>query len=155
MPEPSATPIPEPTATPIPPTATATVEPTATPVPTTTPEPTATTVPTATSTPVPPSPEEIALSALYRDLGGESWVRNDGWLSDTPFGEWYGVTTEGDRVVAITLRDNGLRGELPAEIGGLADLRSLDLEGNSVSGEIPEEIGSLSRLRELNLSGTC
>ena len=74
-------------------------------------------------------------------------------MSDVPIGEWYGVTTEGERVVAISLRDNGLSGALPSEFGGLANMRTLDLEGNQVSGALPSEIGGLTRLRELNVSG--
>ena len=43
------------------------------------------------------------------------------------------------------------RGEIPAELGNLATLESLDLSKNQLSGEIPSELGDLDNLTSLNL----
>ena len=51
------------------------------------------------------------------------------------------------------LHDNQLSGEIPAELGSLANLVWLYLHDNQLSGEIPAELGSLSNLEGLVLSG--
>ena len=56
------------------------------------------------------------------------------------------------RVVELRLVRNNLSGRIPAEIGNLSRLRTLDLQSNSLKGPIPAAIGRLSRLEELNLS---
>ena len=43
-------------------------------------------------------------------------------------------------------------GEIPAELGSLATLESLDLGKNQLSGEIPSELGDLDNLTSLNLA---
>ena len=99
-------------------------------------------------------PDWLPLVALYRATDGENWTTNDGWLSDAPLGEWYGVTTDGDgRVTELYLNRNGLSGMLPSELGTLAHLIDLDLEGNRLSGPIPAEMGNLTGLEWLDLSG--
>ena len=45
----------------------------------------------------------------------------------------------------------GLRGEIPSEIGQLAQLEYLNLGGNYLTGPIPPELGQLSQLVELDL----
>ena len=134
------------------PTATFTPPPTATPVPTATPRPTPTPQPTAT----PPLNEadRAALVALYHATGGPGWMNNHKWLSDAPLGEWHGVITgAGGRVVDLQLRNNGLTGEIPPELGGLEGLTRLSLGGNELTGEIPPELGGLEGLTLLDLSG--
>ena len=44
-----------------------------------------------------------------------------------------------------------LSGEIPPELGGLANLSLLGLGQNQLSGEIPPELGDLASLRELYL----
>ena len=75
------------------------------------------------------SPSDRAiLVVLYNATDGDNWVDNENWLSDKPIQDWYGVTTTSSgRVTALGLRGNLLSGEIPAEIGNLADLVSLDL----------------------------
>ena len=46
-----------------------------------------------------------------------------------------------------------MSGEIPPELGSLANLDWLNLKGNRLSGEIPSELGSLTNLRRLYLSG--
>lgn len=96
--------------------------------------------------------ERGALAALYEATGGEDWFDKEGWLSDDPISDWYGISTNADgRVVTLNLFFNGLSGSLPPEIGNLAHLRGLNLSFNGLSGSIPPEIGDLTQLRELYL----
>ncbi len=91
------------------------------------------------------------LLVLYHATDGPNWLRNDNWLSDAPLGEWYGVTTDGGRVVELDLSQNQLSGELPHQIGQLADLEELELFGNQLQGEIPASIGDLDNVTRLSL----
>ena len=54
-------------------------------------------------------------------------------------------------VTELQLRDNGLSGEIPSELGSLTDLRILRLDQNDLRGEIPLEPGKLSNLERLVL----
>ena len=54
--------------------------------------------------------DKEALIALYNSTNGAGWRKKQGWLTDAPVGEWYGVTVEGERVVKIDLQNNNLRG---------------------------------------------
>ena len=109
----------------------------------------------------PRSRDEAALVALYNATDGPNWRRNTNWLTDAPLGDWAGVSanriTSNDRVVGecvtqLWLNGNRLKGELPAEPGGLLSLAELDLSNNQLSGEIPAALGSLLNLQRLDLS---
>ena len=96
------------------------------------------------------SPDRAALVALYNATDGPNWINNTNWLSDEPLGEWHGVTTDSNvRVSELWLNDNGLKGQIPAELGNLANLTFLGLWGNELTGMIPPELGGLSNLTEL------
>ena len=102
-----------------------------------------------------PSPDREALEALYNagGGGGASWTNNDGWLTNAPIGQWYGVTTDASgRVTRLDLADNQLTGSIPDELGSLANLEELWLSQNQLTGAIPTELGSLAKLKELWLS---
>ena len=102
-------------------------------------------------TPDAESNDKDALIALYHASGGESWTRDDGWLSDSPIGEWYGVSATLDRVRALDLSSNNLSGHLPEELSELTRLRSLDLRWNKLSGPLPD-LSDLWRLKRLLLT---
>ena len=143
-PQPRATPTAAPTDTPTPePTATPTAAPTDTPIP----EPTATPTATQTDTPAPAAVDRAALVALYEATDGANWTSNDNWLSDRPIGEWHGVIADlSGRVTELSLSENELSGQIPAELGNLSNLESLWLGYNQLSGDIPAELGSLANL---------
>ena len=87
-----------------------------------------------------------ALVALYEATGGDNWTNNEGWLTETPLGDWYGVNLLRDgRVDHLELENNNLIGEIPAELADLTT-RRLDLSHNQLSGEIPEELCSQGTL---------
>ena len=121
--------------------------------------------PMPTATPMPPiggyaaNPDDVrSLKALYDATGGSNWNDSDGnnWLTPASLELWQGVelNTIG-RVIGLSLGSNNLKGEIPAELGDLSELATLNLTGNglSLSGEIPEELGLLSNLKELYLDG--
>ena len=82
------------------------------------------------------SENRAALVALYNATGGASW------LTDTPLGDWHGVTIVDGRVTELHLGGNGLRGDIPPELGNLTHLRELWLgDDNHLTGEIPSETG--------------
>ena len=101
-----------------------------------------------------PTADRAALVALYHSTGGPNWITNSNWLSDAPLGEWHGVAADpSGRVTALRLEANGLRGQLPPDLGQLANLLELSLKGNELRGAIPPELGGLSKLLWLWLDG--
>ena len=124
-------------------------------MPTTTPTPEPTPLPTPTLTPISPQEriERDALAALYEATDGPNWLNNTNWLSDEPLDEWYGVTTNAyGHVTSLSLDGNGLTGEIPPELGNIANLESLNLHNNQLTQAIPPELGNLSNLEHLLLS---
>ena len=106
-----------------------------------------------------------ALVALYNATDGPNWKDNTNWLTDAPLGDWEGVSANritvngrvvGECVTQLSLggpfRGQRLRGQIPAELGSLLTLTSLDLSDNELSGEIPAELGNLPNLTSLDLS---
>ena len=101
------------------------------------------------------SPEDRAvLVKVHSATGGANWTNNTNWLSEEHFiREWYGVTNHANgRVHGLFLGGNQLAGEIPAELGSLANLEWLYLSANQLTGEIPAELGSLANLEWLYLS---
>ena len=94
-----------------------------------------------------------ALVALYHATGGPDWTESENWLSESPVGEWFGVTVDRDgQVTGIRLFWNNLRGQLPPGLGDVTTLRELYLYGNELTGGVPAELGSLTSLRELYIN---
>ena len=91
---------------------------------------------------------EVLLSVRDR-LGGGVELN---WSESAPIGEWEGITLRGEpsRVHRLILPGYGsgiprdkLTGTLPPELGGLDELRVLDLIDNYLSGSIPPGTGQL------------
>ena len=99
--------------------------------------------------------ERIALEVLHFATDGPDWTVSTNWLSGSPLGNWYGITTGTDGLVTgINLENNSLSGLLPSEIAILANLKKLNLKNNqNLSGPLPRELTSLA-LQELSLVGT-
>ena len=96
--------------------------------------------------------EREILLQLHRETNGPGWHRQDGWNTDRPLAEWYGVSTgENGRVRAIDIVQNNLQGNIPGCLGGLEQLERLDLRNNDLEGPIPPEICRLPSLRMLFL----
>ena len=96
--------------------------------------------------------ERDILTAFYHATNGPHWLRNDNWLTDAPLGSWHGVETDAQgRVTGLALRQNGLLGHLPPELGYLRSLRVISLAYNRLSGSIPRELGRLQSLESIRL----
>ena len=92
--------------------------------------------------------------ALYESTNGAGWTNNTNWASEAPLHLWHGVTVDADgRVIELSLQENGLRGELPAQLGDLSELRNLSLWSNSLTGEIPQELSRLTKLEQFAVGG--
>ena len=94
----------------------------------------------------------VALLAARDVLAGTATLN---WSTDTPIEDWSGVVLDGTpgRVTELRLRNLGLTGEIPPELGSLSDLQHLNLRDNHLTGGIPTELGDLSNLQELYLGG--
>ncbi|KAJ8617734.1 hypothetical protein MRB53_013920 [Persea americana] len=74
------------------------------------------------------------------------------WNNSLHFCMWDGVTCSRrhpQRVVALNLSNQSLRGSLSPYIGNLSFLRAIRLSNNTLEGYIPQEIGRLFRLQHL------
>lgn len=95
-----------------------------------------------------------ALVDLYNSTDGDNWKNNANWCSDKPLSEWYGIYTydemdyqnSGDKVYAVSLARNNLKGSLPKSIGDLSEVQSLSLYDNPISGTVPSEIFRLNNV---------
>ena len=77
------------------------------------------------------------------------------WGSDRAISEWDGVVVGGSppRVHELRLLGRRLRGMIPAAMGDLAQLRTLDLGQNFLEGTTPPRLGTLTELVRLDLHG--
>ncbi len=106
--------------------------------------------------------ERQALVALYEKTGGHGWKKRGGWLGlrGTEC-SWYGVVCAANRfgaesgrltVSEINLRNNGLKGHLPIEVGNLTGLISVMVDGNSLRTPIPGACRPRKRQRQPDIS---
>ena len=95
--------------------------------------------------------EKEALLDLYSSTNGDAW--NTSWDLKTPVKDWSGVTVEDNKVIGIKMFFNNLEGELPATLGNLEYLQTLELSFNKLSGTIPSEFGNLKELKTLAFNG--
>ncbi|MCD6091458.1 MAG: hypothetical protein J7J72_08160, partial [Bacteroidales bacterium] len=103
--------------------------------------------------------DSLALVNLYENTDGENWYSHigydgspDNWLSTEPISQWEGLTISSGRVIALDLEENNLSGTLPASVGDLTALQTLNLSNNKLTGLIPIEVWDLTNLIELDLS---
>ena len=100
----------------------------------------------------PPETDREVLVALYNATGGPTWNYGSNWLSDVPISEWEGVTTDDNgRVTQLDLYGNELNGEIPPELGNLADLAFLFLNENQLSGCVPSSLSGQLDMDDSNL----
>ena len=99
--------------------------------------------------------KDCAILLEARDLLAGGVALN--WSPSTPVGLWRGVALGGKppRIIALDLARLGLRGAIPAQLGGLDQLVSLRLQRNALKGAIPAELRGLANLRERMLYGNA
>ncbi len=94
------------------------------------------------------SAQREVLIELYNNTDGTNWTNKANWLG--PEGTectWFGVTCDSQGfITSINLKANGLKGNLPAELGDLFQLRNLDISNNDLSGVVPTELLNLTNL---------
>ena len=76
------------------------------------------------------------------------------WSVHVPIDQWLGVTVAGTprRVTGLSLGEQRLTGQVPAELGSLTNLDRLELQRNELTGPVPVWLGSLTNLNQLDLS---
>jgi Leucine-rich repeat (LRR) protein len=98
----------------------------------------------------------LVLEDFYKELGGENWKIDQGWLQDdTSVCEWYGITcNQNGAVESINLRNNGLNGRFTtSDIFSIQELKILNLSANSIEFDLTD-IGNAKKLEVLDLSST-
>ena len=108
-----------------------------------------------------PASERQALIDLYNATGGASWTTRTNWRNagNTDFSvsgtecTWYGVFCDsgGTKVQQLVLPLNHLVGTLPASLGSLTNLESLDMFSNQLTGSIPDLSNLATNLTALYL----
>lgn len=98
----------------------------------------------------------LVLENFYKELAGENWKSDTGWLQDgTNVCEWYGITcNQNGDVESINLRNNGLQGRFAtSEIFSIQELKILNLSANPIEFDLTD-IGNANKLEVLDLSST-
>eukprot|EP00980_Cylindrotheca_fusiformis_P015861 scaffold4637_cov128-Cylindrotheca_fusiformis.AAC.32 len=98
----------------------------------------------------------LLLEELYKELGGENWRRDEGWLQeDSTVCDWYGIScNKNGNVDSINLENNGLHGRFTtSDIFSIPELKILNLSQNSIEFDLAG-IGNANKLEVLDLSST-
>mmetsp|Transcript_5144 Transcript_5144/g.12296 ORF Transcript_5144/g.12296 Transcript_5144/m.12296 type:complete len:487 (-) Transcript_5144:56-1516(-) len=103
--------------------------------------------------------QRFALASIYyaTNEGLNSWIRDDGWISDQDECSWTGIRCENGNIVGLNLTSNGLKGVFPMEVTMLKKhLLALELDDNELINEDQELrwMGQLSKLRLLDFEDT-
>ena len=72
------------------------------------------------------------LEAIFSSMGGDGWKKKKKWMTGAAVGQWQGVQTdENGRITGVTLKSNGLKGNVPASaFSWLCTLDRFDFRGN-------------------------
>ncbi|KAJ8617367.1 hypothetical protein MRB53_013553 [Persea americana] len=96
--------------------------------------------------------DRLSLLAVKDEISDDPNGVLSSWNNSRHFCMWYGVTCSRrhpQRVLALNLSYQSLRGSLSPHIGNLSFLKTIALYNNTLEGHIPQEIGHLFRLRNL------
>ena len=93
------------------------------------------------------------LAGMRDALLGAPIISN--WNNGTPLDQWAGVSVAGSprRVEELRVTRTASNAPLPAALGDLTELRTLDLRGNRRPGPIPSQLWTLAKLETLVLVG--
>lgn len=98
--------------------------------------------------------EEDILDNIYDSARGEDWVGGVNWNTpNIPKCAKTGITCDdNDNIIAINLKNKGLRGSIPESIGFLQFLERLDLSENLLTGFVPSDL-RWAPLETLDITG--
>lgn len=96
--------------------------------------------------------DSLALIALFDSTAGPQWINKLNWRSPYPLATWFGITVENRQVTQINLRDNGLKGAIPNDLGNMKGLKILNLSHNWLYGNLPSVLGNCLVLEQVDLS---
>ena len=103
--------------------------------------------------------QRYAMYCLHHASGRLGWTNSTGWKrKGMPECRWYGVTCDPNGLVTrINLRDNGLRGTVPPEVGLIPKLSVLNLNANpGLGGTMPTHVCRLTESeRQLEVKVDC
>jgi len=95
--------------------------------------------------------DSLALKAFYDATGGPGWTNRSNWLAtNVKVEDWFGVTVENNKVVAINLPSNNLTGNVPADVITLNELHTINVSGNKIQ-SIPN-LSVMPALTTLNVT---
>ena len=94
--------------------------------------------------------EKQALLDLYVSTDGNNW--NNTWDVNTPVKDWHGVTVEDNKVIALNLMFNNLKGQLPSSIGVLTNVQNIEFSFNQINGALPSSLGLLVNLKSFAIN---
>jgi Leucine-rich repeat (LRR) protein len=114
------------------------------------------TCPVGTNPPVQTNPDRAILVDLYNSTNGPGWTNKTNWLQGDSPCNWFGISCNSNgRVTGVRFTSNNLNGTLPASLGNLSQLKSLDFFMEPLlSGSIPTSLGNLSQLETLSIEYT-
>jgi len=104
--------------------------------------------------------QRFALATLFHATGGEnSWKESTKWLDHTGSEcKWFSRDFQSELICdgteqyhTLSLRGNGLKGQLPDELELLTSLNIVQLQDNQITGGLPNHFLSLKHLAYLNL----
>lgn len=77
--------------------------------------------------------------------GYENWVNNEGWGTDAPVSDWYGISrVENNQVTVMAMQNNNFTGSISPSLGNLNALRSVFFSGGNLTGKIPASLANSS-----------
>lgn len=102
--------------------------------------------------------QRFVLGVLYFATRGGNWGNDSGWVTQTNECQWFQrsdivefAACVNRRIVALSLKDNGLAGPVPLELELLPNLVLLEFSNNGLTGTIPGRLSNLSNLQGLIL----
>lgn len=99
------------------------------------------------------STDMISLLDFKKAINDPTGALNS-WNRSTPYCQWLGIRCNPKshgRVTALSLAAQSLSGSIPASVGNLTFLHTLDLSSNNFSGQMPH-LNKLQKMQILNLS---
>jgi len=98
--------------------------------------------------------ERTILVRMYMNDSGDGWSVSTGWLSSDDHCIWHGISCGASLgVTEIILEKNQLIGPVPADLGNLRNLRTLNVHDNSLSGFIPNDLCTQSISNDMVING--